>query len=133
MKKIIFLFSISLFLICGVFFFKPYTDIKKEMVSQNEFNPETFNWQQNGEDGEYVVMMIDGQIKEETKALVLTDENCEVDEEGISRCNQKIEFENGEKGEFIMPHNMMVYRCLRPGEIIKIVPYEEDGFVKAII
>lgn len=98
-----------------------------------KFTPENFDWQHNGKGGEYIVKLIQGEIKEETKGEVLTDENCERDEEGISRCNQKVLLENGNEIEFIMPHNMRKHRCLAPGETIEIVPYTEDGYVKTII
>ncbi|HLR69033.1 MAG TPA: hypothetical protein VK105_18275 [Virgibacillus sp.] len=98
-----------------------------------EFAPENFDWQHNGKGGEYIVKLIQGEIEGKTKGEVLTDENCERDEEGLSRCNQKVLLENGDEIEFIMPHNMMKHRCLSPGETIEIVPYTDDGYVKTII
>src|SRR5699024_4080859 len=98
-----------------------------------EFTPESFDWQHNGKGGEYIVKLIQGEIEEEIKGEVLTDENCEKDEEGLSRCNQKVLLENGDEIEFIMPHNMMKHRCLSPGETIEIDPYTEVGYVKTII
>lgn len=98
-----------------------------------EFTPESFDWQHNGKGGEYIVKFIQGEIVEVTKGEVLTDENCERDEEGISRCNQKVLLENGDEIEFIMPHNMMKHRCLAPGETVKLVPYSDDGYNKVVI
>jgi len=101
-----------------------------------EFTPESFDWQHNGKGGEYIVKFIQGEIVEVTKGEVLTDENCERDEEGISRCNQKVLLENGDEIEFIMPHNMMKHRCLAPGEtveLVPLVPYSDDGYNKVVI
>src|SRR5690625_1014412 len=101
-----------------------------------EFTPESFEWQHNGKGGEYIVKLIQGEIVEVTKGEVLTDENCERDEEGISRCNQKVLLENGDEIEFIMPHNMMKHRCLAPGEtveLVPLVPYSDDGYNKVVI
>jgi len=98
-----------------------------------EFTPESFDWQHNGKGGDYIVKLIQGEIEEVTKGEVLTDENCERDEEGLSRCNQKVLLENGDEVEFIMPHNMMKHRCLAPGETVELVPYSDDGYIKVVI
>lgn len=101
------------------------------LPNPESFSPSSFDWQQNGENGEYVVKLIEGEVTESIEGKVLTDENCERDEAGLSRCNQKVLLANNVEIEFIMPHNMSKHRCLIPGETVKISPYREDGFVKA--
>lgn len=97
------------------------------------FSPGEFDWQHNGKNGEYIVKLVQGEIEEKIQGEVLTDENCEKDEEGLSRCSQKVLLDNKKEIEFIMPHNMMKHRCLTPGEKVEISPYAEDGYVKATI
>lgn len=109
------------------------TKVVGDIPEANDFIPEKFDWQHNGKGGEYIVKLIQGEIEEKVQGEVLTDENCEKDEEGLSRCNQKVLLEDGDEIEFIMPHNMMKHRCLSPGETIEIVPYTDDGYVKALI
>jgi len=108
-------------------------NVGENIPEPEAFSPGSFDWQQNGKKGEYIVKLIQGEIEETIQGEVLTDENCEKDEEGLSRCSQKVLLANNKEIEFIMPHNMMKHRCLTPGETIEISPYAEDGYVKAII
>src|SRR5690625_2460937 len=105
-----------------------------ENIHETEaFSTESFDWQHNGKKGEYIVKLNQGEIEEKIQGEVLTDENCEKDEEGLSRCSQKVLLANNKEIEYIMPHNMMKHRCLTPGEMVRISPYAEDGYVIAKI
>ena len=114
--------------------FNLWNDNVGENIPEPEaFSPGSFDWQHNGKNGEYIVKLIQGEIEEKIQGEVLTDENCEKDEDGLSRCSQKVLLANNKEIEFIMPHNMMKHRCLTPGEMVQISPYAEDGYVKATI
>lgn len=129
--KIIFIIIIAAGLLLGVNLW--VNNVGENTPEPEAFSPESFDWQHNGKKGEYIVKLIQGEIEEKIQGEVLTDENCEKDEEGLSRCSQKVLLANNEEVEFIMPHNMMKHRCLTPGETVEISPFAEDGYVKATI
>lgn len=130
-NKIIYTIIIAIGILLG--FTLWINSVGGNVPNPDSFSPSSFDWQQNGKNGEYIVKLIQGEVGETITGKVLTDENCEKDEAGLSRCNQKVLLDNNEEIEFIMPHNMAKYRCLIPGETVEISPYREDGFVKATI
>ncbi|WP_163970454.1 hypothetical protein [Oceanobacillus halotolerans] len=88
---------------------------------------EGLNLQENGADGTYVVNLIAGAFDGDVEGVVLSDTDCEADEEGISRCHNDIELED-ETISIVNPHNMQKNRCLRPGETVRLAK-NEDGKV----
>jgi|SRR5690625_206425 len=130
--KIIFIIIIATGLLLGFNLWNDHAG-ESNIPEPEEFTPESFDWQHNGKKGEYIVKLIQGELDEKNPGEVLTDENCQKDEEGISRCSQKVLLANNEEIEFIMPHNMMKHRCLIPGETVKILPYADDGYIKVKI
>jgi hypothetical protein len=96
--------------------------------SKPAFDPNQFNWQENGKDG-YIVKMKSGNISSPIKGKVLNDANCDPDSEGLSHCKVTVALENGKQIEFEMTHNMMNYPCLDLQSTIKLSPYEK-GYVK---
>ena len=129
--KIIFTIIIGAGLILGFTLWNNHAG--EGLPEPNQFTPQSFDWQHNGKKGEYIVKLIQGEIEEKVEGTVLTDENCEQDEEGISRCNQKVMLRDNEEIEFIMPHNMAKHRCLAPGETVELIPYANDGYIKVVI
>src|SRR5699024_10875773 len=108
-------------------------NVGENIPAPEALSPGSYAWQHNGKNGEDNVKLMQGESKETIQGEGLTEENCEKDEEGLSRRSQKVLLANNKEIEFIMPHNMMKPRCLTPGETIEISPYAEDGYVKAII
>lgn len=129
--KIVFIIIIATGLLLG---FNLWNNNVGESIPESEaFAPESYDWQHNGKKGKYIVKLIQGDIAEVTQGEVLTDENCQKDEKGLSRCNQKVLLAGNEEIEFIMPHNMTKHRCLTPGETVEISPYADDGYIKVAI
>jgi len=58
----------------------------------------------------------------ETEATVLTDEQCQPDEHGISHCLNRLRLPDGSEIEVRHPHNMDAVPCLAPGENVRLVP-----------
>lgn len=59
----------------------------------------------------------EGQLPAEpVTAVILTDENCEPDAEGISHCRNEAQLPSGEKVVLRHLHDMMQVECLAPGE-----------------
>lgn len=51
---------------------------------------------------------------------VLTDENCEPDATGLSRCRNELELPNGRKLTVRHPHRMHDVPCMTPGETVRV-------------
>ncbi|WP_188207271.1 hypothetical protein [Alkalibacillus aidingensis] len=104
------------------------SDIKDVGLSQEEVE-EGLDLQENGADGTYVVNLLEGSFEGEVKGTVLSDTDCEADEEGISRCHNEIELENQKELKIKNPHNMQNNRCLSPGETIHLSKNQEGKIV----
>ena len=57
-----------------------------------------------------------------TQATVLTDEQCEPDDLGISHCLNRLRLPDGSEIQVRHPHNMDAVPCLAPGENVQLVP-----------
>lgn len=57
-----------------------------------------------------------------TTAVVQTDEECAPDVYGDSHCKNRLQLANGREITVQNTHNMQVYRCLTPGELVEIRP-----------
>lgn len=55
------------------------------------------------------------------EARVLTDEECEPDAAGISRCLNQLLMPSGETLVVRHPHDMSIVPCLSPGERVRVV------------
>lgn len=134
MKKGLLISLPILFLIIvvgGVFLFN-YNKADTKQASTQAFDPDLFNWQQNGKGGEYIVQMKGSDLDSPVKAKVLTDDNCDPDNEGLSHCTVGVDLENGQHIEFTMTHNMMNFPCLDLKSTVKISPYAK-GWAKVKI
>jgi hypothetical protein len=49
-------------------------------------------------------------------AVVLTDEECEPDAQGVSHCRNEVQLPSGKTVVLRHPHDMMQVECLAPGE-----------------
>lgn len=88
------------------------------------------SWQHNGEDGRYYAPIIDGATPgQATIGTVRTDTDCTPDAEGLSHCHNVIELLSGDTITIQDNHNMMVNRCLSPGEEVTVTPIHQ-GWVK---
>lgn len=56
------------------------------------------------------------------QARVLTDEQCQPDEHGISHCLNRMRLPDGSEIQVRHPHNMSAVPCLAPGENVRLVP-----------
>lgn len=93
-------------------------------------NEPDLDWQQNGKNNEYITYLLEGNLRVKTAAgTVLSDANCEADEQGISRCHNEIALSDTQKITVVNVHNMNNYACLAPGDTVNIEPYSE-GWLK---
>ena len=93
-------------------------------------NEPDLDWQQNGKNNEYVTYLLEGSLRVKAAAgTVLSDANCEADEQGISRCHNEIALSDTQKITVVNVHNMNNYACLAPGDAVNIEPYAE-GWLK---
>jgi len=56
------------------------------------------------------------------QATVLTDEQCQPDEHGVSHCLNRLRLPDGSEIQVRHPHNMDAVPCLAPGENVRLVP-----------
>lgn len=89
--------------------------------------------QENGARGTYIVNLLSGSIEGKVEGTVLTDTDCEADEEGISRCHNEIELDDQKKVTIANPHNMQNNRCLSPGEKIRLSKNEEGKVIVQLL
>jgi len=88
------------------------------------------SWQGNGEGGRYYAPIIAGATPgQATLGTVRTDTDCAPDAEGLSHCHNVIELLSGGTITIQDNHNMMVNRCLGPGEEVTVTPIA-PGWVK---
>lgn len=88
------------------------------------------SWQHNGENGRYYAPIIDGATPAQaTLGTVKTDTDCTPDQEGLSHCHNVIELLSGGTITIQDNHNMMINRCLSPGEQVTVTPLH-NGWVK---
>lgn len=131
MKKVI-LISVPILIVIlavvGVFLFSNSKAGTKQ-ASTSTFDPDLFNWQQNGKGGAYIVQMKSEKVSSPIKAKVLIDANCDPDRQGLSHCNVTVKQQDGKQIQFVMTHNMMNYPCLNLKSTIEISPYAE-GWAK---
>ena len=75
----------------------------------------------NGLDGVDVVVLERGAVPEQpVRAVVETDVNCTPDAYGISHCTNRLRLADGSRIEVRHDHNMRLYPCLRPGEVVAV-------------
>lgn len=55
-----------------------------------------------------------------TEATVLTDEDCEADQKGVSHCRNQLELPSGKKITIRHPHRMQDVPCMAPGERVRV-------------
>ena len=68
-------------------------------------------------------LIVKGKLpRRQVKATVLTDENCEPDATGLSRCRNQLELRNGRKLTVRHPHRMHDVPCMTPGETVRVGP-----------
>ena len=90
------------------------------------------SWQQNGQDGKYLLEVADGQpppVGGSVSAVVPRAANCMPDEEGLSHCLNNIRLADGSTLTVIDNHNMGVNRCLQPSEIVSVSTLDESWVV----
>lgn len=58
----------------------------------------------------------------QSRGIVVTDENCEPDAEGISHCLNQIRLADGESIRVRHSHDMSEVPCLAPGEQVEVQP-----------
>jgi hypothetical protein len=56
------------------------------------------------------------------EATVLTDEECQPDNRGLSHCLNRVRLQNGSEILLRHPHHMKMVPCLAPGEHVRLVP-----------
>lgn len=76
-------------------------------------------------EGPVVAELVSGQIPADVTSLtVLTDENCQPDQDGVSHCLNRVQFtsSNG-AGEATLQHHhrMAEVPCLAPGETLRVI------------
>lgn len=77
----------------------------------------------NGKGGIVVVVLKSGRAPVyPTTAVVQTDENCTPDIYGDSHCKNRLRLANGHEITVQNSHNMQVYPCLKPGELVEVQP-----------
>jgi hypothetical protein len=59
--------------------------------------------------------------KQATLAQVETDENCQPDAQGVSRCTNRLRTSDGKSLTVVHPHRMAEVPCMTPGEEVKVV------------
>jgi len=57
-----------------------------------------------------------------TEATVLSDEQCQADQRGISHCLNRLRLADGSEIEVRHPHDMHAVPCLSPGEHVRLEP-----------
>ena len=76
-------------------------------------------------DGPVVVQLVSGQIPANVSTLtVLSDENCQPDQNGVSHCLNRVQFQGGQgSGEATLQHHHKFSEesCLTPGETLQLV------------
>ncbi|MFE8701058.1 hypothetical protein ACFYKX_10670 [Cytobacillus sp. FJAT-54145] len=83
-----------------------------------------YDWQSNGKDRNYLVRAYKGTVQA-GKGVVLSDENCLPDKEGLSHCLNEIRVSK-ETFTVLMTHNLKESRCLNQGETVHITLLEDD-------
>lgn len=101
------------------------------ITSLETFEEDTFDWKKNGNENQYITQLLDGRIEVAVSGTVITDTDCEADDEGISRCHNQIELDNNNTVTIINIHNMQNFPCFSPGEKVEIQPLTA-GWVKTI-
>ena len=77
----------------------------------------------NGKDGIIVVVLKSGAMPPyPTSAVVETDEGCAPDAYGNSHCKNRLQLANGREITVQTSHNMQIYPCLKPGEVVEVQP-----------
>lgn len=75
--------------------------------------------------GPVVVQLVSGQIPANVATLtVVTDENCQADQNGVSHCLNRVQFQTSQgSGEATLQHHhrMAEESCLTPGETLQLV------------
>lgn len=78
---------------------------------------------ENGKDRIDIVVLRNGNMPNHPiKAVVETDTNCAPDTNGISHCSNRLKLSDGKSVEVRHDHNMRIYPCLTPGEIVEVRP-----------
>lgn len=73
--------------------------------------------------GDVRVFLSEGEMPARgTSATVLTDENCEPDERGVSHCLNRLDLVGGQTLQVIHHHRMTDVPCLTPGEQVLVEP-----------
>jgi len=80
------------------------------------------SWYLNGQGGRYFVPIVQGRISGRTTGIVRTDSNCVPDSQGLSHCYNKISLMSGGTITIQNTHKMSSFRCLHPGQRVKIMP-----------
>lgn len=77
----------------------------------------------NGKDGIDVVVLKSGKmLQHPTTAVVQTDTDCAADVYGDSHCTNQLRLANGQEIVVRHDHNMQIYPCLTPGEVVEVKP-----------
>ncbi|TSA10453.1 MAG: hypothetical protein D4R74_14710 [Betaproteobacteria bacterium] len=81
------------------------------------------SWQDNGQDGRYLLQLAQGQALKAGKPVIGTvtsDTDCEIDAEGLSHCHNNIKLADGSEIMVIDTHNMHRNRCLGAGDRLSL-------------
>ena len=66
-------------------------------------------------------LLLDGRLPVKVvKAIVLTDEDCAADAQGVSHCRNKLRLPSGRTIEVRHPHRMHEVPCMTPGETVRV-------------
>ncbi len=87
------------------------------------------SWQDNGRDGQYLLEYSAGQLPargSSVEGVVLSDESCAPDEEGVNHCVNTIRLADNSELVLINNHVMSINRCLKPGEIVSLRTYNSE-------
>lgn len=82
------------------------------------------SWYENGSGGRYVAPVIAGSVRALASGgrigVVLSDTDCTPDAQGLSHCRNGIAFADGTRITIVDHHQMSRFRCLRPGERVRV-------------
>lgn len=83
----------------------------------------------NGKNGVMYSKLLNGSLEESQQATVLTDESCQMDNNGITHCFNNIRLANGEEIRVNTLHVMNEVPCLKPEEKVNVTSHP-NGYVK---
>lgn len=130
MKKTIIGISLFVLLILGACSADTSTDTAANFTPPEEITENnTKLFSDNGVNGITYSKLLKGTIEESQEAVILTDESCVEDSNGITHCFNNIRLENGEEIRVNSLHVMQKVPCLSPEEKVNIAP-SENGYVK---